>query len=104
MPSSPTEPTTPFDSSAVSNQNISSQHPASSLQLNRLDLRIDQPIKNNERELVSEEVGCAFSDLECELYNVECASGDQVGCRPKSSRPFLSAYAIGLYTHSCSLA
>ena len=104
MPSSPTEPTTPFHSSAASNQNISSQHPASNLQLNGLDLRIDQPIKNNERELVSEEMGYASSDLERELYNVECASGDQVSCRPKSSKPFLSAYAIGLYTYSCSLA
>ena len=104
MSSSPTESITSFDFSTVSNQNIFSQHSASSLQLNGLDLRIDQPIKNNERELVSEEAGYAFSDLERELYNVECAAGDQVSCRPKSSKPFLFAYAIGSNTHSCSLA
>ncbi|CAF9940044.1 MAG: hypothetical protein HETSPECPRED_002143 [Heterodermia speciosa] len=83
MSSSPTESITSFDFSTVSNQNIFSQHSASSLQLNGLDLRIDQPIKNNERELVSEEAGYAFSDLERELYNVECAAGDQLHQEPR---------------------
>lgn len=90
----PSEPATPFISSAVSNQDTLSQCSASSLQPSGLDLRVDQSINNNKGKLVSEEVGCASSDLESELYTVGCASGDQVSCRPKASRSFASIYAI----------
>ena len=90
----PSEPAAPFISSAVSNQDTLSQCSASSLQLSGLDLCVDQSINNNKGKLVSEEVGCASSDLESELYTVGCASGDQVSCRPKASRSFVSMYAI----------